>query len=140
MERPRYFEDYVLGETRTTFVGQVTYHDSCSGLRELGVRDQPRTLLKNIGAEIVEMRDAEVCCGFGGTFCVKYPDISNAMVGDKTANIEATGAPLLLAGDLGCLMNMAGKLSREGKPVQARHIAEVLAGMTDRPAIGEAEA
>jgi L-lactate dehydrogenase complex protein LldE len=128
-----------LRETRTTFVGQVTYHDSCSGLRELGVRDQPRTLLKNVGAEIVEMRDAEVCCGFGGTFCVKYPDISNAMVGDKVANIEATGAPLLLAGDLGCLMNMAGKLSREGKTVQVRHVAEVLAGMTDRPAIGEAE-
>ncbi len=128
-----------LRETRTTFVGQVTYHDSCSGLRELGVKSQPRALLKGVGAEIVEMRDSEICCGFGGTFCVKYPDISNAMVADKTGDAAATGAPLLLAGDLGCLMNMAGKLQREGKPMAVRHIAEVLAGMTDHPAIGEAE-
>jgi L-lactate dehydrogenase complex protein LldE len=128
-----------LRELRTTHVGRLTYHDSCSGLRELGVKDQPRALLKNIGAEIVELPDADVCCGFGGTFCVKYPDISNAMVSDKTAAIAATGAELLLAGDLGCLMNMAGKLQREGKPIKVRHVAEVLAGMTDRPAIGEAE-
>jgi L-lactate dehydrogenase complex protein LldE len=128
-----------LRETRTTHVGRVTYHDACSGLRELGVKAQPRTLLKNIGAEIVEMRDPEICCGFGGTFCVKYPDISNAMVGDKAADVLVTGADLLLAGDLGCLMNMAGKLQRQGQPVKVRHVAEVLAGMTDRPAIGEAE-
>ncbi len=120
--------------------GRITYHDSCSGLRELGVKSQPRALLKGIGAEVVEMKDPEVCCGFGGTFCVKYPDISNSMVSDKTADIAATGADLLLAGDLGCLMNMAGKLQREGRPIKVRHIAEVLAGMTDRPAIGEAEA
>ncbi len=121
-------------------VGKITYHDSCSGLRELGVKAQPRALLKGIGADVVEMKDSEVCCGFGGTFCVKYPDISNSMVADKTADIAATGADLLLAGDLGCLMNMAGKLQREGQKVKARHIAEVLAGMTDRPAIGDAEA
>ena len=81
------------------------------------------------------MRDADVCCGFGGTFCVKYPDISNAIVTEKTAQIEATGADTLLAGDLGCLMNMAGKLKRQGSRVEVRHVAEVLAGMTETPPI-----
>jgi L-lactate dehydrogenase complex protein LldE len=115
----------------------ATYHDSCSGLRELGVRDEPRLLLAGVsGLTLVEMRDATTCCGFGGTFCVKYPDISNAIVAKKAANIVATGADLLLAGDLGCLMNMAGKLSRQGAAVQVRHVAEVLAGMTTEPAIG----
>jgi L-lactate dehydrogenase complex protein LldE len=115
----------------------ATYHDSCSGLRELGVRAQPRALLRTVeGLKVAEMRDADVCCGFGGTFCVKYPDISNAIVGKKTANIAATGAGLLLAGDLGCLMNMAGKLQREGRDIEVRHVAEVLAGMTQEPAIG----
>jgi L-lactate dehydrogenase complex protein LldE len=121
------------------FDGRVTYHDSCSGLRELGIVAQPRKLLAGVeGLELVEMRDANVCCGFGGTFCVKYPDISNAIVAKKADHIAATGAGTLLAGDLGCLMNMAGKLQREGYAVQARHVAEVLAGMTDAPAIGEA--
>ena len=83
------------------------------------------------------MTDPDVCCGFGGTFCVKYPDISVRMVSDKTANIAATGAQTLLAGDLGCLMNMAGKLQREGRSVRVRHVAEVLAGMTGSPPIGE---
>ncbi len=119
--------------------GDVTYHDSCSGLRELGVKGQPRALLQSVGAKIHEMPNAETCCGFGGTFCVKYPDTSNAMVSDKSKEIAASGAGLVLAGDLGCLLNMAGKLSRDGYNVKARHVAEVLAGMTDRPAIGEAE-
>lgn len=119
--------------------GDVTYHDSCSGLRELGVKGQPRALLQSVGAKIHEMPNAETCCGFGGTFCVKYPDISNSMVSDKSKEIAASGAGLVLAGDLGCLLNMAGKLSRDGYNVKARHVAEVLAGMTDRPAIGEAE-
>jgi L-lactate dehydrogenase complex protein LldE len=119
----------------------ATYHDSCSGLRELGVRAQPRALLRTVeGLKLAEMRDADVCCGFGGTFCVKYPDISNAIVGKKAANIAATGADLLLAGDLGCLMNMAGKLQREGRDIEVRHVAEVLAGMTQEPAIGRAAA
>ena len=91
------------------------------------------------GLDLVEMKDSEVCCGFGGTFCVKYPDISNTMVSDKTKNIAESGADLLLAGDLGCLLNMAGKLKREGSMVQCRHVAEVLAGLTDPPAIGEGE-
>ena len=118
--------------------GTVTYHDSCSGLRELGVKAQPRRLLASVeGLELEEMKDADTCCGFGGTFCVKYPDVSNAIVEKKAANIAATGADTLLAGDLGCLMNMAGKLQREGRAVRALHVAEVLAGMGDEPAIGE---
>lgn len=122
-----------------SYAGTATYHDSCSGLRELGIAVQPRKLLASVeGLEVREMRDSDVCCGFGGTFCVKYSDISNAIVSKKMANIEATGADLLLAGDMGCLMNMAGKLSREGSAVEVRHVAEVLAGMTDRPPIAGA--
>ncbi len=101
----------VLGVTAVParHVGTVTYHDSCSGLRELGIRRQPRQLLASVsGLELRELPDADVCCGFGGTFCVKYPDISNAIVEAKTASVAATGAETLLAGDLGCLLNMAG--------------------------------
>jgi len=115
----------------------ATYHDACSGLRELGVHDQPRRLLATVeGLTLAEMRDPNVCCGFGGTFCVKYPDISNAIVAKKAASIVASGAGLLIAGDLGCLMNMAGKLQRDGAAIEVRHVAEVLAGMTGEPAIG----
>ena len=89
------------------------------------------------GLTLVDLPSAEECCGFGGTFCVKYPAISNAIVGEKAAAIEATGAALLLGGDLGCLMNMAGALHRRGSTVRAFHAAEVLAGMGDGPAIGE---
>jgi L-lactate dehydrogenase complex protein LldE len=120
------------------FTGRVTYHDSCSGLRELSVKEQPRHLLRSIeGLELVELAGAETCCGFGGTFCVKYPEISNRMVEDKAQAVEETGAETLLAGDLGCLLNMAGKLKRRGSPVRVRHVAEVLAGMTGEPAIGD---
>ncbi len=126
--------------TNAAYDGTVTYHDSCSGLRELKIKDQPRNLLSKVnGLTLSEMTFPETCCGFGGTFCVKYPDISNKMVSDKTADIDATGADTLLAGDMGCLMNMAGKLHREGKSVRVRHVAEVLAGMADGPAIGERE-
>ena len=130
----------VLGvrQVSARFDGTVTYHDSCSGLRELGVRAQPRQLLASVeGLTLTEMRDADVCCGFGGTFCVKYPAISDAIVGKKAANAAATGAATLCAGDLGCLMNMAGKLQREGRSLHVRHVAEVLAGITEPPAIGE---
>ena len=120
------------------YEGTATYHDSCSGLRELGVRNQPRKLLTSVaGLSLAEMKDADVCCGFGGTFCVKYPEVSNAIVEKKAANAVATGAPMLVGGDLGCLMNMAGKLQRQGKRIQVRHVAEVLAGMVQEPAIGE---
>jgi L-lactate dehydrogenase complex protein LldE len=118
--------------------GAATYHDSCSGLRELGVKAQPRRLLAKVqGLELKEMRDPEACCGFGGTFCVKYGAVSAAITGRKAADIAAANATLVLGGDLGCLMNMAGRLSRDGQPIAVRHVAEVLAGMTDRPPIGE---
>jgi L-lactate dehydrogenase complex protein LldE len=111
---------------------KATYHDSCSGLRELGVKTQPRRLLASVeGLELRELPGAELCCGFGGTFCVKYPEISDRMVGDKAADIAATGVDSVLAGDLGCLLNIAGKLTRLGLPIETRHIAEVLAGMAD---------
>ncbi len=128
-----------MTEVDAVYEGKVTYHDSCAGLREMGVKSQPRQLLGSVaGLSLVEMKDPEVCCGFGGTFCVKYPDISTRMVSDKTADIVATEAGTLLAGDLGCLLNMAGRLSREGSTMKVRHVAEVLAGMTtDVPAIGE---
>ena len=133
----------VMGVTSVaaSYPGLVTYHDSCSGLRELGVKAQPRALLRGVdGLELREMAEPEVCCGFGGTFCVKYPDISTRMVSDKAADIAATGADTLLAGDLGCLLNMAGRLTRLGSTVRVRHVAEVLAGMTDEvPPIGHAK-
>ncbi len=132
----------IMGVTGTgaAYDGIATYHDSCSGLRELGLKAQPRAMLAGVaGLELREMTDPEVCCGFGGTFCVKYPEISTRMVQDKVRDITATGADTLLAGDLGCLLNMAGRLSREGSPVRVRHVAEVLAGMTgDVPPIGTA--
>jgi L-lactate dehydrogenase complex protein LldE len=117
---------------------RITYHDACSGLRELGVKLQPRQLLASVaGLSIEELPGAEVCCGFGGTFCVKYPEISDKMVTDKAADIAATGAEAVLAGDLGCLLNIAGKLYRQGRQVEVRHVVEVLAGMIDRvPPIG----
>lgn len=130
----------VLGITATgaAFAGTVTYHDSCSGLRELDIKAQPRALLGAVdGLTISEGNETETCCGFGGLFCVKYPDISEKMVDAKIADIQKTGAGTLLAGDLGCLMNIAGRLQRRGIDIKVRHAAEVLAGMTRAPAIGE---
>ncbi len=127
-------------EIDAEYLGSVTYHDSCSGLRELDIKAQPRRLLEKVrGLRLVEMADADVCCGFGGTFCVKYGEISNDMVTRKVQSIEATGADTLLAGDLSCLLNIAGRLRRLGSPVHVRHVAEVLAGLTDKvPPLGEA--
>lgn len=116
------------------FKGRVTYHDSCSGLREMTVKAQPRRLLLSLpGVDLVEMREPETCCGFGGTFCVKYPTISTKMVENKADDIAATGADTLAAGDLGCLMNMAGLLKRRGSAVRAYHVAEILAGPETAP-------
>ncbi len=134
----------IMGVTSVpaSYPGVATYHDSCSGLRELGLKAQPRALLAAVaGLELREMADPEVCCGFGGTFCVKYPEISTRMASEKAADVVATGADTLLAGDLGCLLNMAGRLSRQGSAVRVRHVAEVLADMTaDVPPIGQARA
>ena len=119
--------------------GTFTYHDGCSGLRELAVKEQPRQLLADMGATVVEMAEPEICCGFGGTFCVKYPEISGRMVTDKGRDIAATKADTVLAGELGGRLNIAGRLLREGVRVDARHIAEVLAeGGMDVPPIGVA--
>ncbi len=125
-----------LSEVPGAFTGTVTYHDSCSGLRELGIKNQPRKLLTSIkGLLLSEMPECEICCGFGGAFSVKFPDISNAMVEKKTASIAAAEPDLVLAGDLGCLMNMAGKLKRQGRNIACRHVAEVLAGELDEAPI-----
>lgn len=126
--------------TPAAFRHRVTYHDSCSSVRQMGVKQQPRRLLDRVdGLELQEMEETEVCCGFGGTFCVKYPEISGRMVSDKLERARATGAEVLLAGDLGCLMNIAGRARRLGVPLRAFHTAEVLAGMADGAAIGEEE-
>jgi L-lactate dehydrogenase complex protein LldE len=116
--------------------GRLAYHDGCAGLRELGLREQPRKLIARMaGTELVELANRDTCCGFGGLFCVKYPDVSNAMVSAKTAAVDAASPDTLVAGELGCLLNIAGKLAREGSPVACRHVAEVLAGDTLSPPI-----
>ena len=114
----------------STFSGQITYHDSCSGLRELGVKQQPRALLSRLpGVQLTEMKDCEACCGFGGTFSVKYGNISTAIVDEKCANIRATGADAVVLGDLGCILNIEGRLRRTGDSrTRVLHIAQVLAG------------
>ncbi len=132
----------VRGLTSVTakFEHSVTYHDSCSGLRELGIKTQPRQLLNTVqGLQLTEMPEAEVCCGFGGTFCVKYPEISTRLVSDKIANIQSTEAQVVLAGDLGCLFNIAGRLKRLDSPIKVYHVAEVLADLTQGPGIGEGQ-
>ena len=129
-----------LESVDASYQGRVTYHDSCSSLREHGVKAQPRQLLAGVdGLVLDELEGTDICCGFGGTFCVKYPDISGRLAGDKIAAVEATGADTLLAGDLGCLLNLAGKLRREGGTQRVYHVAEVLAGMADTESIGEGE-
>ena len=116
------------------YEGKVAYHDSCSARRELGVLQQPRTLLNKVkGVTHVELKDGDECCGFGGTFSIKFPEVSTAIVDRKVADIEQAGADTIVAGDMGCLMNIAGRLSRQEKPVKAFHIAELLAGMTEQP-------
>lgn len=132
----------VLGvdTVEAVFDHHVTYHDSCSALRELGIKEQPRKLLGKVaGLQLTEMQGTDICCGFGGTFCVKYPEISGRMAADKVAAVEASGADILLSGDLGCLLNLAGKIRREGKPTRVYHVAEVLANMADGKSIGEGE-
>ena len=115
------------------FAGTVTYHDACAGLREMQVKRQPRTLLAAVpGLELKEMRDAEQCCGFGGTFAVKFGEISGAIADRKCREVEATGADAVVLGDLGCMLNIEGRLRRRGnESVRVLHVAEVLAGYVD---------
>jgi L-lactate dehydrogenase complex protein LldE len=116
------------------------YHDSCSSLRDMNVRDEPRKLLASVeGLSVRELADRDVCCGFGGLFSVKYPEISERMADDKIADARSTGANTLLAGDLGCLLHLAGRMQRQGNAMHVRHAAEVLADMGREPALGERE-
>ena len=116
----------------------ATYHDGCQGLRELGIKHQPRELLTGFKElRLRELKEPEACCGFGGTFCVKYPDLSGRLVDDKVKDIAQTGADILLAGEMGCLLNIAGRLRRLGNPVRCFHTVEFLTGMADRAALGE---
>ena len=122
------------------FPKKCAYHDSCSGLRELGIREQPRQLLSLVkGLSLAELDERDVCCGFGGTFSVKYPEISIHLVSNKVSDLEQTSASVLLGGDLGCLLNIAGRLRRKGSVTKVFHIAEILAGMADGPGIAEPE-
>jgi L-lactate dehydrogenase complex protein LldE len=120
------------------FAHKICYHDSCSSLREMGVKEQPRTLLASIeGLSIAELPDAQTCCGFGGLFSVKYPEISERMADDKVVSATASGASTLVGGDLGCLLHLAGRMKRQGIEMKVRHAAEVLADMGGEPALGE---
>jgi L-lactate dehydrogenase complex protein LldE len=111
----------------------VTYHDSCAGLREVGIKSQPRALLAKLaGVELREMADCETCCGFGGTFSIKFGDVSAAMADTKCERIAASGADAVVLGDLGCMLNIEGRLRRRGDArTRVLHIAEVLSGRAD---------
>jgi L-lactate dehydrogenase complex protein LldE len=119
-----------LEQVPGTFRGTITYHDSCSGLREMGVKAQPRALLAKMpGVELVEMNESETCCGFGGTFALKFGDISSRMADNKCEHALATGADAIVLGDLGCMLNIEGRLRRRGdRKTRVLHVAEVLAG------------
>jgi len=133
-ERTRELSDFLVSvlkveSTGASFPASVTYHDSCHLLRNLRVKEQPRSLLRKIaGAEFVEMNDSDRCCGFGGSFSFKYADISAAMAEDKVDNIIASGADTVVGCDMGCLMNIQGRLSRRGLDIKTMHIAQILAG------------
>lgn len=123
-------------ETGARFEGRVVHHDACSGLRELDIRAEPRRLLAAVaGLELVEAPETTACCGFGGLFSVKYPEISTAICDRKIEDLRSAAPDLVTAGDLGCLMNLAGRLRRSGVPLPCRHVAEVLAGETAEPPI-----
>jgi len=133
--RGRFFEfsEFLVSVLKVEDVGarfphRVTYHDSCHLLRELGIADQPRKLLRQVrGLELVEMDDEKACCGFGGTFSTKFAEVSVAMGEDKLDAAAKAGAEFLVANDAGCLMHLAGLIHRQGSPLKTRHLAEVLA-------------
>ncbi|NBV30279.1 MAG: (Fe-S)-binding protein, partial [Chitinophagaceae bacterium] len=119
-----------LGVTQfgAKLAGLATYHDSCAGLRECGIKEEPRKLLKNVGGlELVEMNETETCCGFGGTFAVKYENISMAMAEQKVENAVATKANYLISTDVSCLMHLNGYIQQKGYSIKPLHLADVLA-------------
>jgi L-lactate dehydrogenase complex protein LldE len=123
-----------LSDLDVNFGSSLCYHDSCSSLREMGVKEQPRKLLHSLGGmEICELKEAQVCCGFGGLFAVKYPEISERMADDKIADAVASGAKTLTGGDLGCLLHLAGRMKRRGIEMDVRHAAEILVGDISPP-------
>jgi L-lactate dehydrogenase complex protein LldE len=138
--RDRFFEfsEFLVNVLKVEDVGagfphRVAYHDSCHLLRELGIEEPPRRLLRHVrGIDIVEMQDYRSCCGFGGTFAVKFPEVSVAMGEDKLRAASAAGAEYLVANDAGCLMHLAGLIHRQGLPLKTVHLAEVLASRSDR--------
>ncbi len=108
--------------------GRLTWHDACHGLRDLNLKSEPRALIRQVrGAEFVELSNADACCGFGGTFSVKYPEISVAILDQKIEAIERAGVNAVVSGDASCLMQIGGRLSRKGSKVRVMHIAELLA-------------
>jgi L-lactate dehydrogenase complex protein LldE len=116
---------------------RATYHDGCTGLRALGIRAQPRALLAQVaGLELRELAAPEECCGFGGLFCVKYPEVSARIADRKIDDIAATGAAHAIGGDLGCLLHLEGRMQRRGLAIRTLHVAEVLAGMIPGDAPG----
>jgi L-lactate dehydrogenase complex protein LldE len=123
-------EKLALDKVPGRFDGTITYHDSCAGLREMGVKSQPRALLAMVpGAKLAEMPECEVCCGFGGTFSVKFGEISTRLADNKCEAVAATGAGALVLGDLGCMLNIEGRLRRRGDATtKVLHVAEVLTG------------
>ncbi len=126
-----------ITDLAAAYPATATYHSSCHLLRELAVREEPVRLLEKIaGLELVPLPQADTCCGFGGTFSVKYPHISEGMLEDKIASVQATGADTLVSCDMSCLMHIGGGLSRQGRSVAVRHIAQVLDGIPDGEAVG----
>ncbi|MBI5852498.1 MAG: (Fe-S)-binding protein [Planctomycetes bacterium] len=118
-----------VDDVGASFHGTITWHDACHGLRELGLREEPRHLLKKVrGARFVELADADACCGFGGTFAVKHPELSVAIVDKKVEAIAASGVDAVVASDASCLMQIEGRLRRVGSPVRVVHVAELLGG------------
>ncbi len=132
-EKTHELTDFIVNVLGVTDVGAssfglVTYHDACHLLRELNISEEPRALIENVrGVELQEMPKSDACCGFGGLFSVKFPEVSTAILDDKLANIEQSGASTVVANDCGCLMHMRGAMRRSGSSVRTRHIVEVLA-------------
>ena len=120
-----------IADVGASWSGKLTWHDACHGLRDLNLKNEPRTLIRNVrGVELVELENAEACCGFGGTFSVKYPEISVAILDQKIEAIERSGVHAVVSGDASCLMQIGGRLSRNRSKVRVMHLAELLASQS----------